>query len=247
METDNSLVEIDLTEKIKEIIIEQEANKLFPAELLESLPYTGDVDKCVMSIAQAEAFAAILDGGIEKSREAGYNEEPFCNAALFDAGDGIPALFMVWGYDMGYGNIEGCMSNVSQVYCWDGKQALLSYESHPMEQYIFSEDIDNIIVTDNGLLVDGGLYEFTGGLVRKIPTHVYEEFVFHPSAIPSAETYKSYISEHGKFDGAYSYDTLTDDKWQYYPEYGDMEDIGRWDDENACMVSVSSSLRRRLM
>lgn len=86
---------------------------LFPEEALAALPYTGDTGQCAMTMEQAEAFAGALDSCIAESREEGY-DVPFCRAALFDAGNGIPALFVAWGADAGYGDDSGGLADL-----WD--------------------------------------------------------------------------------------------------------------------------------
>lgn len=224
----------DEVERAEEEVIEEEEiveteEAVFSETLLSSLPYTGDVDECVMSVSQAEAFAEVLEECTQKSKEAGYSQPPFCRAALFDAGDGIPALFVVWGYDMEYADYEsGCMPNISQIYCWNGERAQVAYESSANGEYIFEEDISNIAVTDNGLLVnkctfDEGmyadiseLYTLEGGYVSEEPIHVFEEFAFADSSIPGLGKTASYITEHGTYGEVYDYDTLLEGKWHNY-------------------------------
>lgn len=241
MEPDSILTESMETpepEETEEILEEpeeiSEEEPLFPAETLASLPYTGDADQCKMTVSQAEAFADALDECIAESQEMGYSNPPFCRAALFDAGNGVPALFVVWGYDMGYGSEDGYMAAVSKIYYWNGEQVLLGCENLPQEETMFS----NIAVTDSGLIhsqspsTRGGyteiskVYTLSDGSISEESAHIYEEFAFIPSDIPSAEECRTYITEHGSFGSAYDYDALTEEKWLFYPE-GD-ETGGRW-------------------
>lgn len=215
---------------------------------LAALPYTGDVQDCRLAVAQAESYAAVLDECIAESRAAGYQEQPFCRAALFDAGDGTPALFVVWGQDMGYGNESGYMPNVSRVFCWDGEQAAVAAESHPQEEYRFSEDTANITVTGNGLLMDrsgssGGVYtdsavfySFPQDLYAGTPGHTYEEFVFRTADIPTDSEAQAAITADGALENGYSFDTLSADKWEYYPEYGEYG--GRWAEDGGWLAAT---------
>lgn len=191
---------------------------LFPEEALAALPYTGDTGQCAMTVEQAEAFAAALDTCIAESREEG-NKTPFCRAALFDAGDGIPALFVAWGADIGYGNDSGYMVDVSRIYCWDGQEASAGAGGK----------LDNvrgdIAVTDKGLLTDAGFYTFTDGMAEL--AHTYEDFFLYGDTAPSVDKFREYIEEHGVFDGGYDFSTLTEDKWQVYQD----EDYDNWPDD----------------
>lgn len=198
-----------------------EDTQLFSQEALASLPYTGDVNQCIMTDAQAEAFATILDDCIQESQDTQMPRPPFCRAALFDAGDGIPALFVVEGYDMSYGDDSGYMPNVSKIYCWDGSQAV------PVTDILEGADI---MLTDNGLLLernaytDGSytqrseLYALEGGMIGIEPAHVYERFFFEAEA-PTGDECQTFLAEHGYFGSAYDYGTLTLDKWQQHLEY----------------------------
>lgn len=209
---------------------------LFPAGALASLPYTGDTEKCAMTIEQAEAFAKAIDTCISESREEGY-ATPFCRAALFDTGDGIPALFVAWGTDVGYGNDDGYMADISRIYCWDGKEALAGAGGRLEEIH------GNIAVTDKGLLTDTGFYTFTDGMAEL--SHTYEDFFLYGDTSPSVDKFREYIAEHGVFEGGYDFDTLTEDKWQVYQEadYDNWPDDGySWlllnDDEYGSLISA---------
>ncbi len=191
---------------------------LFPEETLAALPYTGDVGQCAMTMEQAGAFAGILDTCIIESREEGYIV-PFCRAALFDAGNGIPALFVAWGADVGYGNDSGCMADVSRIYCWNGREASAGAGGR------LGEIHGDIAVTDKGLLTDAGFYTFTDGMAEL--AHTYEDFFLYGDTAPSLDKFREYIAEHGVFEGAYDFGTLTEDKWQIY-QY---EDYDNWPED----------------
>lgn len=187
---------------------------LFPEEALAALPYTGETGQCAMTMEQAEAFAAALDICIAESREEGY-DVPFCRAALFDAGDGIPALFVAWGADIGYGNENGCIADTSRIYCWDGEKADIGYDFTVTSGGTYPD----ITVTDGGLLAGGGLYSLSGGMVGKEPDHVYEDFILYSDSEPTMEDFKDKAMQSGRFGGDYDYTTLTEDKQQIYPDF----------------------------
>lgn len=191
---------------------------LFPEEALAALPYTGDTGQCAMTMEQAEAFAGVLDTCIAESREEGY-EAPFCRAALFDAGGGIPALFVAWGADIGYGDDSGCMADVSRIYCWDGREASAGAGGR------LGEIHGDTAVTDKGLLTDAGFYTFTDGMAEL--AHTYEDFFLYGDTAPSLDKFREYIAEHGVFEGTYDFGTLTEDKWQIY-QY---EDYDNWPED----------------
>ncbi len=241
--------ETETPETVPEEIAEEAADQtsqaqeepLFPAETLASLPYTGDTGQCAMTVAQAEAFAGVLEQCIAESREEGYRT-PFCRAALFDAGSGIPALFVAWGEDMYYMNSEysgglalehtedDYMADVSRIYCWDGKKAEAGADGR------LNEIHGDVAVTGKGLLTDTGFYTFTNGKAEL--SHVYEDFFLYSDTAPSVDKFREYIAEHGVFDGGYDFDTLTEDKWQVYQEGEYIETGGRWcNNEYGSLVS----------
>jgi RNA polymerase sigma factor (sigma-70 family) len=193
--------------EVPEEAVEEETweEPLFPAEKLAALPYTGDLSQCAMTGKQADAFAALLDGCLTEYQEYGGAS---CRAALFDAGEGIPALFVTWYNDMGYGDDTGYMAFASRIYCWDGENAVVCAE-------LTREDApQNIAVTDGGLIVNTDVYTLEGGMAK--PAHVYEYFFLEDNTSPSMEQFQAYISAHGAYQGSYDYDTLTQDKWKVY-------------------------------
>lgn len=215
---------------------------LFPEEAFAALPYTGDIGQCAMTMEQAEAFAEALDTCIAESREEG-NETPFCRAALFDAGNGIPALFVAWGRDVYYVNSaysggmtpehteDNYMADTSRIYCWDGRKASAGAGGRLEEIH------GNIAVTDKGLLTDTGFYTFTDGMAEL--AHTYEDFFLYYDTAPSVDKFREYIAEHGVFEGGYDFGTLTEDKWQVYYEGDYIETGGRWcNNEYGSLVSA---------
>lgn len=226
MEAEEPTVENASETETQESVPEAQEESLFPVEALASLPYTGDTDQCAMTIEQAEAFAKAIDTCISESREEGYSV-PFCRAALFDAGDGIPALFVAWGTDVGYGNESGYLAYTSRIYCWDGQEASIGAGGG------LEKNSENIAVTDKGLLTDTGFYTFTDGMAEL--SHTYEDFFLYGDASPSVDKFKENITEHGVYEGGYDFGTLTEDKWQIYQE----EDYDNWPDDGYSRLLLS--------
>lgn len=193
--------------------------ELLGEEYVSQLPYTGDTDKCVLTVDQAEAYARIIDDCIGESEEQDTSYPTFCRTALFDAGDGVPALWVVEGTDMGYSYDpeSGYMPSISRIYQWDGKQAVLAVDA----------DAQNYILTDQGLLIDrfgpewrfdgyscSELYSLSGGLISEEPVHVYEHFMLSQEETPSEEALRAYIAEYGDPGVIYDYSTLSADMWR---------------------------------
>ena len=245
METEN--VAGNLTEEAatEEINTQEETEvSLFNKEALATLPYNGDADKCVMTDAQAEAFAAVLDDCILESQGEEFQYEafaenldlgfidreqienqytPFCKAALFDAGGGIPALWVTQGYEDN--STDGLVwYSTFKIYCWDGAGTVLGIDGSKAGD---GDTVRNCNLTEQGLLVgcsaqntgDGlmrnysELYSISGGMVSEGPVHVLECFTADASLPGKTEKVKAYISGNGHAGVAYKPDTLTEDKW----------------------------------
>lgn len=136
-----------------------------------------------------------------------------------NAANGIPALFVAWGTDVGYGNESGYLAYTSRIYCWDGQEASVGAGGGLEKNY------ENISVTDKGLLTDTGFYTFTDGMAEL--SHTYEDFFLSYDTSPSVDKFKEYIAEHGVYEGGYDFGTLTEDKWQVYQE----ADYDNWPDD----------------
>lgn len=218
LEAEEPIVEDALETEVPEAAPEAQEEPLFPAEALALLPYTGDAGQCAMTVEQAEAFAEAIDQCVAESREGGYST-PFCRAALFDAGSGIPALFVAWGTDaMGYGDENDCLAYYSRIYCWDGEKASAGADGR------LNEIHGDVAVTADGLLTNAGFYTFSDGMAEL--AHTYEDFFLYGDTAPSVDTLREYIAEHGIFEGGYDFDTVTEDKWQIYRE----ADYDNWPD-----------------
>ena len=75
------------------------------------------------------------------------------------------------------------------------------------------------------VLTDAGFYTFTDGMAEL--AHTYEDFFLYGDTAPSLDKFREYIAEHGVFEGAYDFGTLTEDKWQIY-QY---EDYDNWPED----------------
>lgn len=206
---------------------------------ISSLPYTGDAAECALRGEQAEAFAAVLDGCVLESqgisRYDAWGEElysdTFCRAALFDAGNGIPALWVMEGGRIFDDYSAGCdpyEPRLLRIYYWDGTQAVLAVEYESSVNPGFSCDL-----TEQGLLLrrigsvmenygnnlgasmyaSSEIYGVSDGRISEEPIHVLEKFTVIATE-PQRNTYvKKYTEEKG-YDIDYDYDTLTEDKWK---------------------------------
>lgn len=230
---EDSLVETDALAASSETENDAKEASLsdFDLDLLAQLPYTGDLEKCAMTAKQAEAFCKELDSALQESKSLapGGNYSSFCRAALFDAGSGIPALWITEGY--GYetdGSFVG-ESSYFKIFYWDGTRAVLAIDSSR------SQNIANCNLTDQGLLVGcystdmrssdllstheySELYEFSNGMISRTPAHVLERFQFDPTAhsLSDAEKFEmimAYVGAHGNPNVSYEIGTLTTDKW----------------------------------
>ena len=90
-------------------------------------------------------------------------------------------------------------------------------------------------MTDKGLLTDAGFYTFTDGMAEL--AHTYEDFFLYGDTAPSLDKFREYIAEHGVFEGAYDFGTLTEDKWQIY-QY---EDYDNWPEDGYSGLLLSDT------
>lgn len=204
----------------------EESSPLLDEAVLSKLPYTGDVAVCTMTAEQAEAYAQIIDDCILKSQNRTLWDGVtwFCRAALFDAGDGVPALMIAGGVDMCYPDDResGYMPDFSRIYCWDGTQAVLAVD-----------DTANFILTEKGLLLDyfgaeefndsntpyTEMYSLSKGMVSSEPVHVYEQFAFDTPEAPTSKMVEERVAQGGHFRGTYDYGTLGADTWLYHDDF----------------------------
>lgn len=226
--------EIPEEEAEPEISEEQRAQR---AAYISSLPYTGDPAGCALTGDQAEAFAAILDECVLESQSIERYDtnmqvysSTFCRAALFDAGNGIPALWVMEGNLLLF-NSDYEPSRL-KIYYWDGTQAVLAVDYVSRSPYI-GNSIFSCDLTDQGLLLrcEGGImegyggkmgasmydsseiYEVSGGGVSEEPLHVLEKFTMAVEESRRDEYVKEFTIIEG-YDIDYDYNTLSGDKWR---------------------------------
>lgn len=241
--------EMELLEEVDAIAdaIMEETENFVETEALIGLPYTGDISQCRMSVEQAEVFAQILAECIQESSEMETHYSTFCRAALFDAGDGVPALWVTEGINMEYQvypgfdryTEEGLIPDVSRIYCWNGSQVV---------ECMDFEDADywNHILINDGILVDhlsptasppsyAELYEWSEGMVNEEPAHIYELFTFPLSdTVPTEEQVRIYVEEYGQVEN-YDYSTLATDKWQ---TTGEIEELMYYYSETEWVIAA---------
>lgn len=213
------------------------ANAVDTAALLGSIPYCGDRSKCQMTAAQAEAFADV----IKQKRQIAASQTPgdafvsYFNAALFDAGDGIPALWLCGGYADEYSAFYEDV--VNEIWAWDGSQAVLDYQNDSYAR-----------LTDRGIVHDGfrldemftyysgtgfteyisynkALFPLAHGRVSKTPSQVYADIAFYNEPA-SIEQLRSTVQERdrrsdmmGDFTWipglTYDYTTVKEEQYQH--------------------------------
>lgn len=230
-------------EEMAEDLAKPPEEPLFPAKDIASLPYTGDVSQCAMTAAQAEAFAAVLEGCLQEIRDDRFLQEAFagdldrgfismeeiksryhtfCKAALFDAGDGIPALWVTEAVEDNMADGLVWYSSF-KVCCWDGAQAVPVIDSRETGEGVTAR---NCNLTGQGLLAGysgaadsvmydySELYGYAGGMVEKEPLHVLEYFTADGSLAGKTDAVQAYLSGHGYAGVDHAMDTLTEDKWE---------------------------------
>lgn len=167
-------------------------------EIVSTLPYIGDVSKCRLTAAQAAAFAEVIEqrGQYAKEQVPRKVERSYFNAALFDAGDGIPALWLCGGYappdDVFYED------TVNEIWAWDGSQAVLDFQNG-----VYSRLTDRGIVYhglyietlmpnvgmgwDMPICYNSALFPLSHGRVSRTPAQTF-------ASIPASEDYEEWLS-----------------------------------------------------
>ncbi|MCI8639170.1 MAG: FecR domain-containing protein [Coprococcus sp.] len=204
-------------------------------EALSRLPYYGDLSQCHMTAEQAQAYAQILEDNVRESETAvwsewyssgNYAKPKFIWASLFDTGDGIPALWVVGGYDMQIpvapqpylGENPEFYPFMSRIYQWDGTQAVLATDTMPENGYsaITEEGLVFLHQTDfnyNTISTAAELYPLSGGQVSGEPTHVLQSIIIEQQNHPSSGELQTFIAAHGNSDQSYDYGTLSGSMW----------------------------------
>lgn len=143
---------------------------LTPADLLARLPYVGDISKCKMTPAMANAFADVL------AEAETRGEDLAAQGALFDGGNGIPILWICWGH-LYSGNIVEYANG--ELYEWDGQQAVKSWVNTASwsEFIVTPESAGQMIYGENGTM-DADVpstaagYHLSGGRISETPQDI---------------------------------------------------------------------------
>ena len=207
---------------------------------LITLPYVGDPMKMKLTAEMAKAYSEALGeaeteaqayfDGISKEYTLEEGAKPFTVASLFDAGDGIPAMIVVYGMDLGYtwGNFSmmyGYMPNNYSVYVWNGKEAERIINSTVSADHVFIGDgvLYQYDVHTNGGVEDDGplfiqrdiIYPLRNGTVDLSNPTEYEYITFfseeYGGKAPSAAQFKESVK--GTKYADYDMSALSDSAW----------------------------------
>ena len=198
------------------------------------LPYTGGAAQCALTPEQAEAFAQIIEEAAGESQSLYGKPElkqyALCQVALFDAGNGIPALLVAEGYYYDYGIREITRQDYQfykgEVYYWDGSQAVALLDSQP--QYL--------VLTDRGLEVSYAYSDYTetyplsDGRISAEPAERYISFRLVGDTQPTEADLQTEIAAYENLDMSFDFTTLTGDKWSQetvWDKY-DQENVTYW-------------------
>ena len=194
----------------------------------------GGAAQCALTPEQAEAFAQIIEEAAGESQSLYGKPElkqyALCQVALFDAGNGIPALLVAEGYYYDYGIREITRQDYQfykgEVYYWDGSQAVALLDSQP--QYL--------VLTDRGLEVSYAYSDYTetyplsDGRISAEPAERYISFRLVGDTQPTEADLQTEIAAYENLDMSFDFTTLTGDKWSQetvWDKY-DQENVTYW-------------------
>lgn len=190
----------DVRPQLEAIVEEARYADMTPGELLAEMAYAGDRGACRMTAQQAEAFAAV----IEKEIMAGENDpEPAyeyaggpeyfyrpteIKAAIYDGGDGIPALWVCRGAYAGEGVDFYSGYQYSSVWEWDGTKAV--------EGVVGTLNPYGKICGDYWYV---GLFELRNGRMTTAPTEWYTTVSFDPYGPEFEEYYPNFHDDPDRY------------------------------------------------
>ncbi len=157
-----------------------------PQALLKTTAYYGDTAKCNMSAAQAQAFVQVIQiqtAALEQQRASFDWVEGgtlHCYAALFDIGNGNPALFFAGGLvddSWGEWDDDGCFwGEVGSFGIWQYENGQtveltgkLNHNGHKLAIYPTHVFFGGYLGSD-GLAYDGRVYPFVNGKISTQPS-----------------------------------------------------------------------------
>lgn len=205
-----------------------------------ALPYFDNAAEMKLTPEMAGAYAdAIADARVasekyfkELTSEYTFSDEsqPFTVASLFDVGDGVPALWIVYGIDLGYDdgrirNMYGFMPHDTLIYVWDGEKAVPVLSGGLKADHVFLTDGGLYfydLISDGGTYDDGPIwvqrdvfYPFRNGTIDFNSPVEYEFFSFfsedYSGHAPSVSDFKKSIA--GTKYESYDLTNLTSDLW----------------------------------
>lgn len=182
--------------QLEAIVEEARYADMTPGELLAEMAYVGDRSVCRMTAQQAEAFAAVAEQkkeSFDRSVAAQGRSMSQFKIALFDGGDGVPAMWVVgsvvdddiWSRHL-----------INEVWEWDGTQAVISLLSMPEKLtdkgFLYSGAVEYSLhrLTDLGTGFDPSssftaLFPLRQGRVAQEPSHIRADLVAFPSSFPA--------------------------------------------------------------
>lgn len=207
---------------------------------LLALPYFDDATEMKLTPEMAGAYADCIAAARDEaevyfkklSSEYTYSDggRPFTIASLFDAGGGVPALWVVNGIDLAYDdgvlrNMYGFLPHNSNIYVWDGENAVPVISGGLPADHIFLTEGGIYlydIYTQGGVEDDGPVwvqrdifYPFKDGTLDIDSPVEYEFFSFfaddYSGHAPSVSDFKKSIA--GTQYESYDLTNLTNDLW----------------------------------
>ena len=211
-----------------------------PLELLEGISYVGNLDNCRLTGAQANAFADVLANACAAAESAAsdFGGTPYCRAALFDAGNGVPAMIVCavtaeeWGSQENFANDYGfyllkefCSMG---VWLWNGQTAVRwEYENYT-DSFSIHEDGISIGARDGGEYTpitvahypfDNGTIETTADYFRSAIHYFVGQTGDTPPTQAELDDYlQSMLGNNISWLPGLEldYSTLSQDEWQNY-------------------------------
>lgn len=183
---------------------------------IQNLPYTGDIFASNLTPEMARNYADIID---KKTYEAiktydGYVPRTSTKVALFDAGNGIPALW-ISGYNevsYGYADYEKEYVFSNEVWFWDGREAVRhpDYDIATGSLYQTSDAvhiINEVIAGDFAETRFETAYKVNNGIIELLP---YKNLI-SVSAQNQAITSFTQLAEFAYLmEGSYKYKLLAE-------------------------------------
>jgi len=181
----------------------------FRVEDLANTAYVGDLSRCAMTEKQAQAFAQVLEECMEEMGHANnaMGGEPFLRTALFDAGDGIPVLWVVMGshvYDDEYGYIPSS----NRFYQWDGRKVIQVLQEEHANYWLNSFGLvldDYMPELDYSYYSNAQLHTLSHGEIAERPSSVVEEFGLFQAEQPTADEVRAHVDQYSVYHQSYDF------------------------------------------